>query len=400
MNHGFEPLPPEPGGHLERPSRRLRAAVALLLGCFACDADTQPHPAPHTGPSAPPAAGLPAVPEPAPSPGAPAPPAPEAESAAPPVTVPADDSIRSEPIAAQRAYLIDLLRDRLGVEEDALERVRKIFDASEWIGFGNPRISTGAMSRAECHARRASARIAPASPECRAPHMVRVPGEGDAPGVCIDQFEFPNVPCEFPVVWVRASEAQQICEAMGKRLCDAHEWEGGCAGRVLSPETDYAWDRLPKRFETASRRERRLFMEHLHNEAREVVWAYGPKLDFERCGTQVRKDARCSIVDWGLCATRSYPAGAFPECVSPRGVYDQHGNVAEHMSLPLRPTELGRAGGSGWTEMKGSWFAFAHERPHLDDCRWRAKNWHTTAVSHWNSHRNYHLGFRCCKDVP
>jgi formylglycine-generating enzyme required for sulfatase activity len=105
------------------------------------------------------------------------------------------------------------------------------------------------------------------------------------------------------------------------------------------------------------------------------------------------------VVDWGICATNSYPAGAFPECVSPFGVYDLHGNVAEHMSLPLYPKELGAEGGIGWTEMKGSWFLFAREETHPDDCRWRARNWHTTRTDHWNSHRNYHLGFRCCKDV-
>jgi hypothetical protein len=70
------------------------------------------------------------------------------------------------------------------------------------------------------------------------------------------------------------------------------------------------------------------------------------------------------------------------------------------MSLPLYPEELGVAAGVGWTEMKGSWFLFAREETHPDDCRWRARNWHTTRTDHWNSHRNYHLGFRCCKDVP
>ena len=34
---------------------------------------------------------------------------------------------------------------------------------------------------------------------------------------CIDQFEFPNIPCEYPVVWVKA-EAAEICQAQGKRL--------------------------------------------------------------------------------------------------------------------------------------------------------------------------------------
>ncbi len=31
-----------------------------------------------------------------------------------------------------------------------------------------------------------------------------------------------------------------LCEAVGKRLCDAHEWEGACAGALLPP--DYRFD--------------------------------------------------------------------------------------------------------------------------------------------------------------
>ena len=62
----------------------------------------------------------------------------------------------------------------------------------------------------------------------------------DQAQACVDQFEFPDIACEYPVVWVRASEAAQICEAMGKRLCDAHEWEGACEGQALPP--DYRFD--------------------------------------------------------------------------------------------------------------------------------------------------------------
>ena len=55
--------------------------------------------------------------------------------------------------------------------------------------------------------------------------------------VCIDQFEFPDIPCAYPVVWVKAREAAEICSAMGKRLCDAHEWEGACEGDLNRPIT-------------------------------------------------------------------------------------------------------------------------------------------------------------------
>jgi hypothetical protein len=49
--------------------------------------------------------------------------------------------------------------------------------------------------------------------------------------------------------------------------------------------------------------------------------------------------------------------------------------------------------------MKGSWFVFAKGEAHADDCRWRGLAWHRSKVADENSHRNYHLGFRCCRDT-
>lgn len=77
-------------------------------------------------------------------------------------------------------------------------------------------------------------------------------------------------------------------------------------------------------------------------------------------------------------------------------VNDQQGNVAEHMALPNQPEELGSRGGFGEPEMKGSWFIFAAYDALLDDCRWRCPSWHD---NEGKNHSNYHLGFRCCKDV-
>jgi formylglycine-generating enzyme required for sulfatase activity len=57
---------------------------------------------------------------------------------------------------------------------------------------------------------------------------------------CIEQFEFPDIRCAYPVVWVEAVEAAELCAAEGKRVCDAHEWEDACQGRSESP--DYRFD--------------------------------------------------------------------------------------------------------------------------------------------------------------
>ena len=91
----------------------------------------------------------------------------------------------------------------------------------------------------------------------------------------------------------------------------------------------------------------------------------------------------------------------FPDCRSALGVFDLHGNAAEHMNLPLDESQMTSRGSRtlGVTEMKGSWFIFDSYRAHEDWCRWRAPYWHGGPVMAPDSHHNYHLGFRCCKTI-
>jgi hypothetical protein len=291
----------------------------------------------------------------------------------------------------RRVLYADLARE-LDLTEPMVEAVRAIVEASPLIGTGNPRISRHGMSRAECRTIRAG--LADGKPHlpCDRKNMVPLydPGAGETAAqarVCIDQFEFPDIPCAYPLVYPTAREAALLCVAVGKRICDAHEWEGACAGALRAPEVEYAF-KNPRPYAT-----------WLHNERREVRWAYGPRKDHSLCATGAVKSARCAGGGYTACGTHTWPAGAFPKCVSPFGVYDQHGNAAEHMNLPLDPSQLASRGGTGATEMKGSWFIFAREEAHPDDCRWRAKDWHPSALMDEDSHRNYHLGFRCCKSV-
>jgi formylglycine-generating enzyme required for sulfatase activity len=286
------------------------------------------------------------------------------------------------------------MQKHLELDDAQMAQVREIVEASPLLGQGRPDDTTYAMTRAECRERRAAAKTTAGDPTCGAPDMVRVydPTAGETKAdakLCIDQYEFPDIPCEYPVTYASSREAAQLCKAVGKRLCDAHEWEGACAGAMHAPEVEYHFE-APRPYAT-----------WLHNEGREMIWAYGPKKNDALCAMNSMKSERCDSTGLTRCGSNTYPAGSFPECVSPFGVYDQHGNAAEHMSLPLKPEELGARGGIGHTEMKGSWFVFqrATSPPHPDDCRWRAKDWHPSMVMTEGSHRNYHLGFRCCKDV-
>jgi hypothetical protein len=214
---------------------------------------------------------------------------------------------------------------------------------------------------------------------------------------CIDQFEFPDIPCEYPVVWVKAKEAAELCEAEGKRLCDAHEWEGACDGRLEPP--DYPFELAKGVAPEVAIRSMRLA--HNRQYAPSQRWSYGPTYQRGICATGSTKSADCNGGSWTQCGSNTYPVGSFPACHSPLDVYDLNGNAAEHMNLPIAPDQMSSLGSKtlGYTEMKGSWFIFDTYRAHEDWCRWRAPFWHGTRVLASDSHANYHLGFRCCSTL-
>jgi hypothetical protein len=293
---------------------------------------------------------------------------------------------------AEREVLLETMARDVELMPDEVAGVRAIVFASNVLSQGNPHLTEHPMTREECRRRRSEAeKLEAASPRCGKPNMVAAfdPERGEtaeAATLCVDQYEFPNVPCEYPVVHVRAREAALLCQALGKRLCDAHEWEGACAGAVRAPEMEYAFGKS------------RSVATRLHNTSRERVWATKSAPARGQCAMGSGKTEGCGG-GFARCGSNTYPAGAFPECVSRFGVYDQHGNVAEHMNLPMRSEQLGGEGGLGQTEMKGSWFIWDSFEAHEDDCRWRAKDWHPSRVRDADSHRNYHLGFRCCLDL-
>ena len=304
-----------------------------------------------------------------------------------------DEDLYPDTIDKQREALFRRMVAALDLDAPTVEKMKAIFAGSKIMGQGNPKVTNYPMTRKQCREKRAAAGVVEVPhPLCGSPFMVPVydPSAGQTEKdakVCVDEYEFPDIPCEHPVVWVSSRDAELLCEAEGKRLCDAHEWEGACAGAVHSPDVEYAFGKPRKE------------MKNLHNQDREIVWSYGLAKDHKKCGTMSKKNKSCTSSGFKTCGSNTYPAGSFPECKSPFGAYDLNGNAAEHMSLPLKASELLSAGGKGQTEMKGSWFIFSTYEAHPDDCRWRAPDWHATKLMDRNSHANYHLGFRCCKDI-
>jgi len=311
----------------------------------------------------------------------------------------------ASPLQEQNQLLFRQLQEVHGLSDQQMATIRGIFAQSAVLGQGNPAIVQHPMTPEQCRARleQQSVDYGSSGSEriCGARYMAPLydpasesPEDAKA---CIDQFEFPDIPCTYPVVWVRAREAAELCSAMGKRLCDAHEWEGACAGRLEPP--DYRFDLAAGASPNAAVER----MRKAHNQAHEAdkAWSYGPAYRAGVCAAASRKSPTCDGGGWTKCGSNTYPTGAFPDCHSPLGVYDINGNAAEHMNLPLAPDQMASRGSQelGYTEMKGSWFIFDSYRAHEDWCRWRAPYWHGSRVMDPKSHENYHLGFRCCKTL-
>jgi len=253
-------------------------------------------------------------------------------------------------------------------------------DGPSHVNQGNKEIAKHAISKQKCLKGLEGITLQTEEQKkiCGFDNMVPVLKKGRKKAkTCIDIFEFPNQPCELPVVWVAPIQAKIICEMQGKRLCTQEEWTLACRG---GPEGgDYQ------------------------------KFAYGDEMDLEICNTNKPAkenspgcDGGSASSAWKTCGTNTEPAGAFPQCRSRFGVFDQHGNVAEIM------TRLD-ADGHVYSQLKGSAFFYVDvarkpgerqqkgRETYPDHCAYDPR-WHVEKMNEaW--HVNYHLGFRCCSTV-
>lgn len=296
-----------------------------------------------------------------------------------------------------------------GVSDATIASVRAIFARSSVIGQGNPAITQHPMTPEEAAARLGGT-VASVQEGYRNARFEKICGgryqvplydptkeQPEDAKVCADMFEYPNVPLAYPVVWVRAEEAAEICAAEGGRLGDAHEWEGAAAGQLLPP--DYPFDQIRGLGLSPAVNKMRAIHNARYASTKNVYsigeWRKGV------CATGSFKTPNCNGGSFTGCGSNTYPTGSFAACHSPLGVYDIDGNAAEHMNLPLTEAQMTSRGSTtlGVTEMKGSWFIWDTIRAHEHWARWRAPFWHGTRVLDAHSHSNYHLGFRCFHDT-
>ncbi|MBL3565978.1 hypothetical protein JMM59_13330, partial [Rhodovulum sulfidophilum] len=128
----------------------------------------------------------------------------------------------SQTLSQANAQMLREMQSARGVSTAAIARIEAIFARSAVIGQGNPAITRHAMTREACNAHVGGNALAHYADKrferiCGARYMAplydpRSERPEDAKA-CIDQFEYPGIPCSYPVVWVKAKEAAEICAA-------------------------------------------------------------------------------------------------------------------------------------------------------------------------------------------
>ena len=203
-----------------------------------------------------------------------------------------------ESLSEQHEVLFEQLQRVHGLSDGQMKTIRSIFSKSGYIGQGNPVITRHPVTPQACQEKleRSSIRYDNLEFEkiCGAKYMAPLYNSAtesaEEAKACIDQFEFPDIPCTYPVIWVRAREAAEICTAMGKRLCDAHEWEGACEGSLTPP--DYRFD-LARGVSPGGAIHR---MQKAHNQVHSSSksWSYGPSYrKWHLCCLQREKSPMC-----------------------------------------------------------------------------------------------------------
>jgi sulfatase modifying factor 1 len=158
-----------------------------------------------------------------------------------------------------------------------------------------------------------------------------------------------------PQGYISMQQADAACRRAGKRLCTTQQWIDACTGK---PQVERLFPYGMKERPGACNTERRVHpSSRIHRRRKtDSYWLNDPRLN-QLDGTVAK-------------------TGAFDECVTPEGVYDLHGNLAE-WTRGARPRPL----------LMGGYYLDG--RQHGLGCRY-------VTDGHGAQYHDFSTGFRCC----
>lgn len=169
--------------------------------------------------------------------------------------------------------------------------------------------------------------------------------------VCVNQFEYPNMPGEYPTIFINYFEAQELCFQRGERLCTEEEWTFACEGEDATP---YPYGYV--------RNDEFCNIDHIwrqYNDGKFLAGGHETMLELDRL--------------W-----QGEASGMRPECKSSFGVYDMTGNVDEWATSSRKRPFI--------DVMKGGYWGPVRTR-----CR-------PATTIHGPDLEFYQQGFRCCSN--
>jgi hypothetical protein len=124
----------------------------------------------------------------------------------PAITAIALPAMAETSLKEQNQAMFQQMRAIRGLTDKEMRAIEMIFAASGYVGQGNPAISEHADTQAACQARLDQQHVRYANPEferiCGAKYMAPLyDPKTETPQqakVCIDQFEYPDIPCTYP----------------------------------------------------------------------------------------------------------------------------------------------------------------------------------------------------------
>jgi formylglycine-generating enzyme required for sulfatase activity len=167
----------------------------------------------------------------------------------------------------------------------------------------------------------------------------------------------------YPQAYISQVQASAACQAAGKRLCSKEEFGEFCRG--TSPAGNYyPYGGTTKKAGACNEGKGSSMTRFFGSNA--ANWTYA---EFN--------DPRLNQWDGGLAVT-----GAYPQCVSPWGVYDCVGSLHEWGSDPADVNGHGR--------FRGGFYGDAEINGH--GCLY-------VTSAHGLTYHDYSTGFRCCADI-